>query len=531
MSNVVIFDLRKNLFQAVLDQRDKIKKKCQHRLSLAKKNPTTIQKIKRETNTELDEAKTRHGWPLVHLEIPLRAAEERVWENFLTTLVTTKNDFRIKSLTLGRHVIPLIETMDPTLRASVSRAVRSMEHLVTLKVSGNDLGFLYTIINSARKHLEHLTFHNCIFHGTILDYRNFARAISQFKKMESLRFEDCILATGEEAKADKYPLLAELSKAPSLTKLIIPNWMMYWKNIQLSVPLPDPSLSGVFSLPKLQVLALYGGFASAERMHLASVAIQSHRSLKRVLLMSALYDNECSHIASFIRNNKTLLESLELHMFIPPAQGPPYDDKPLMHIIEALKDNKSLRKLVLQLSAQENFPKVGFLGETTEAALVTMLEHGNYTLTSLDLLGYTTTVCTKKTVPLLLRPKAETIKRRFLALNQAGRMNTVGNPNASRKQWCSLLTKRIRDLDSIYYVLSLNPSLCDLVAVTTCVASKPEKGGGTQCDENDTKPYDAEEGAETVAVRNHRRRSQRLVVARAGNSIPNNKPKKRSRLN
>ena len=466
----ILYIGQKTVFQDVVNRRINVQQMYDWRIARAKTSKTIL-KIKQERRLALKESKIDEGRAkpvhlLIHCQLRLGLGHAIGWANLLGALNETKDLWKVVSLTLGRSLLESLVTFDVVGRKRLLKALHSMKHLRTLTMSGNDTGYLCSILTKCTVKLKKLEFQDCTFAGTHFVFSKFAQAIAQFEELVSLSFKNCTLSPGEEMKADMYPILAGLSKASSLSELHIPSWMACW-TVEQSSRTPGPDFSGVFSLPGISTLTLCDRFGVHKRLKYSAEAMQSNNSLKHMTLQITLEHRECSEVASIIRSNQGL-ESLCITFAI---IGHNYDDQNVIYIIEALRDNSSLQKLTLQLAAHPSISGDDFLSVNIQQVVTSVLDNGNYTLKWLDFFGIVAHSNNK--LPLKSHPETEKNIQRSLRLNRAGRKRAAGNPNATRKLWCSLLAKRKGNLDDIFYVISMNPSICESKGADAVASGAP----------------------------------------------------------
>jgi hypothetical protein len=227
----------------------------------------------------------------------------------------------------------------------------------------------------------------------------------------------------------------------------------------------DPLVHALATIPTLQVVSFTGtrisglGILSGESL---GSLCQSATSLKSLSLRHfRITEEHTRRICPAIAASTTLKE-----LTLGKCQS---DNKHLdASMAQMLRDNSSLERFCLQLAESDSTAGGIDLVEMAEAL------ESNVTLKELTIWGATTEKSQKSFVDMiqinctlenlwldetLVQFQSEIFL--YVSLNQAGRRRLLEDSNATKNQWVNVLISGRNSLDSIFYLLSMNPLLCN----------------------------------------------------------------------
>jgi hypothetical protein len=192
---------------------------------------------------------------------------------------------------------------------------------------------------------------------------------------------------------------------------------------------------GVMCSNNLKLLDLFGNNILNDHIILFALALLKNKSLQTLVLPCPADDlsvESCAAIAKAIQVNSTLAR-----LTLPRSC---LSDEGLTYIAQGLTVNTTLKKIEVGVSKD--------LGDKGMEALTSMLEN-NYELERLVVSN------SEKSV----KDKVEY----YLRLNEVGRGALLRDGKATREQWVEMLIACTEDLDCLFYFITMNPALCQVM--------------------------------------------------------------------
>ncbi|CAB9515882.1 expressed unknown protein [Seminavis robusta] len=294
---------------------------------------------------------------------------------------------------------------DPHFMTYMSETIRGARNLVSLSCSG------------------------VVFSGETKDYLDFAAVLLDHPTLQDVSLTGS-LEEGQCTSINANPVLAALASIPNLNDLAL----------SCFVPPMTESRSPFYELggnPSLKTLDLVG--TGGRGIIAASMAMKCSRSITTLWVDTSMKEDELYELGETIRHSQ--LESV--HLYLDPFK----DDDAMNTLIQALNGNPSLTKLAFVFHERENF-----FSNDIQDAMISMLEHHNYTLRHIKF-DLSTSIEVRNDY-------TEATIEYFLNLNRLGRNHLLTNPNASRDDWIACIAAASGNLEAVHYFLSTNPSLC-----------------------------------------------------------------------
>ncbi|CAB9526914.1 expressed unknown protein [Seminavis robusta] len=287
-------------------------------------------------------------------------------------------------------------------------------------------------ITSHATRMVHFGISDVALWGSQADFQLWATQLQTQLFLQSFCVCECeLLEPSKECPLD--PLLTVLSILPSLEALFL----------QAATPnalgqVSPEAVGAIGMAPQLQDLRL-GNF-ELKHGHVVQMAkvLPSNAVLTELKLDASVefHRETAVAMAKILRYNRRL-KSLELGLT---SMMP--DDCSVV-LAESLKYNTTLESFTLSRGANARFRPT--ISKACQAAFVEML-HQNYVL---------------ETLVLFQRFPVKKEFKLYLTLNKYGRGKLLMSHASEREDWIQAIHKVNDDLDSIFYYLSINPSLCN----------------------------------------------------------------------
>lgn len=287
-------------------------------------------------------------------------------------------------------------------------------------------------ITSHATRMVHFGISDVALWGSQADFQLWATQLQTQLFLQSFCVCECeLLEPSKTCPLD--PLLTVLSILPSLEALFL----------QAATPnalgqISPEAVGAIGMAPQLQDLRL-GNF-ELKHPHMEQMAqVLPSNTVLTELKLDACHEFklETAHAMARILKNNRRLKSLELGL------TQMMKDDCAVALAKSLHYNTTLESFTLSKGANARFRPT--ISKPCQAAFVEML-HQNYKL---------------ETLVLFQRFPVKKEFKLYLTLNKYGRGKLLMNHETEREDWIQAIHKVNDDLDSIFYYLSINPSLCN----------------------------------------------------------------------
>ena len=286
-------------------------------------------------------------------------------------------------------------------------------------------------ITSHATRMVHFGISDVALWGTQADFALWATQLQTQLFLQSFCVCECeLLEPSKECPLD--PLLTVLSILPSLEALFL----------QAATPnalgqVSPEAVGAIGMAPQLQDLRL-GNF-ELKHGHMEQMSrVLPYNTVLTELKLDACHEFklETSQAMAKILKHNRRLKSLELGL------TSMMSDDCAVTIAKSLHYNTTLESFTLSRGANTRFRPA--ISKACQQAFVEML-HQNYVL---------------ETLVLFQRFPVKKEFKLYLTLNKYGRGKLLNSHSTQRAQWIQAIHKVNDDLDSIFYYMSINPSLC-----------------------------------------------------------------------
>jgi hypothetical protein len=286
-------------------------------------------------------------------------------------------------------------------------------------------------ITSRATRMVHFGISDVALWGSRAEFETWAKHLQTQLFLQSFCVCECeLLEPSKECPLD--PLLTVLSILPSLEALF------------LQAATPDalgqvsPEAVGSIGLaPQLQDLRL-GNFELLHNHMVQMAQVLKDKAVLTELKLDACHEftvETAQAMALILKYNKKL-KLLELGL------AEMMKDECAVVVAKSLEYNTTLESFTLSRGASAGFRPT--ISSRCQEAFVEML-HQNYTL---------------ETLVLFQRFPVKKEFKLFLTLNKYGRGKLLMSHDSTREKWIQAIEKVSDDLDSIFYYVSINPSIC-----------------------------------------------------------------------
>lgn len=316
----------------------------------------------------------------------------------------------------------------------------SLPSLRSLKISGyceQMVQALGLVLERTHK-LETLSISYVQLDGFPSDFTLLNKKLQSLRNVKKFHLVNCRLPEWLQRGNVLDIMLQSISQLPQMKEIMLAPI----EPTSLGSPLPETT-SQICTIQSLEKLHIFGFHVMDSCPHLEpmirALVETNNLAIRDLRLTSSLSHDHCSALANLIRTTTTL-ECLTLDII-----GQIYqNDKHIIMLAEALQANTSLKQLVFKCSDSKNF------------AAKTLEEFGNLLESnfSLQMIHFESADGEIREVPIISM---------YMKLNQRGRDELFQNDRAMREIWVEkILSFRDEDdLDCIYYLVSINPSLCE----------------------------------------------------------------------
>jgi hypothetical protein len=270
--------------------------------------------------------------------------------------------------------------------------------------------------------------------GEPRDFETFADTLKDHPSLKSFCLDNCRLeneARGPSLDDGIIPVLVQL---PTLEKVVIRAMeRSVWGTVNCK------SVELLCASPTLKKLELFAFSPCCSNfMKVMAQSLQKHSNKSQLVQLSVAGSlgglEGVKAISQMLHTNKTL-RAVELHM----RGRSDEDEVGIIELSKSLTHNKTLTKFQLHGTTDRHG------SWDARNAFLEMLQ-SNYTLSDSVQVFH----------PGFLRPQNDF----YLKLNRLGRGRLLGSANIHKEEWINTLFKARDDLSCLYYLLSMNPSLC-----------------------------------------------------------------------